>query len=257
MKFLKASFVLVCPSLIPCVNSLSTPSAINQCPLRALTIKLLYIKDYPCPCPSSYICVHTAYFILTRLTWNSPILLSKPRFVYFCGDLSSPFADSVVRSTKVWWMKSVIWSPLDSFFAKLSSWNRYFFHDCFERAQWLMVLCKEETFSFCMRFSAKVNYTCSLFIYFQTETKSLWVDKLRFIVRSFHIEMKRLFFFCRLHSKAKADINSSSGNYSGYGVTGPTSNTLYFHDSGDRKLAQSAQMYHYQHQKQQMIDMEK
>lgn len=63
--------------------------------------------------------------------------------------------------------------------------------------------------------------------------------------------------WCRLHSKAKADINSSSGNYSGYGVTGPTSNTLYFHDSGDRKLAQSAQMYHYQHQKQQMIDMEK
>lgn len=63
--------------------------------------------------------------------------------------------------------------------------------------------------------------------------------------------------WCRLHSKAKADINSSAGNYSGYGVTGPTSNTLYFHDSGDRKLAQSAQMYHYQHQKQQMIDMEK
>jgi hypothetical protein len=27
--------------------------------------------------------------------------------------------------------------------------------------------------------------------------------------------------------------------------------------SGDRKLAQSAQMYHYQHQKQQMIAMEK
>jgi hypothetical protein len=28
-------------------------------------------------------------------------------------------------------------------------------------------------------------------------------------------------------------------------------------NSGDRKLAQSAQMYHYQHQKQQMIAMEK
>lgn len=27
--------------------------------------------------------------------------------------------------------------------------------------------------------------------------------------------------------------------------------------SGDRRLAQSAQMYHYQHQKQQMIAMEK
>lgn len=148
MKILKASFVLVCPSLSPCVNSLSAPSAINQCPLRALTIKMLYIKDYPCPCSSSYICVHAAYFILTRLTWNSHILLNKPRFVYFCSDLSSPFADSVVRSTRVWWMKSVIWSPLDLFFAKLSSRNRYLFHDYFDRSQWLMVLCKEEIFSF-------------------------------------------------------------------------------------------------------------
>nr|UTK45888.1 neural proliferation differentiation and control domain-containing protein [Crepidula fornicata] len=43
--------------------------------------------------------------------------------------------------------------------------------------------------------------------------------------------------------------------YPAYGVTGPTKDHLP--SPGDRKLAQSAQMYHYQHQKQQMIAMEK
>lgn len=46
--------------------------------------------------------------------------------------------------------------------------------------------------------------------------------------------------------------------YATYGVTGPVSKSgFHFHEPGDRKLAQSAQMYHYQYQKQQMIDMEK
>lgn len=84
----------------------------------------------------------------------------------------------------------------------------------------------------------------------------IWIDVMKLSKKEYCRFLPYLFVF-RLHSKTKSDINSSSGNYSGYGVTGPTSNTLYFHESGDRKLAQSAQMYHYQHQKQQMIDMEK
>lgn len=55
----------------------------------------------------------------------------------------------------------------------------------------------------------------------------------------------------RLHanSKAAADIE-----YPAYGVTGPNKEIS---PTGDRRLAQSAQMYHYQHQKQQIIAMEK
>ncbi|KAG6452461.1 protein cab-1 isoform X1 [Manduca sexta] len=48
-------------------------------------------------------------------------------------------------------------------------------------------------------------------------------------------------------AKAAADVD-----YPAYGVTGPTIDT-----SGDRKLAHSAHMYHYQHQKQQIIAMER
>ncbi|XP_053624379.1 protein cab-1 isoform X2 [Plodia interpunctella] len=48
-------------------------------------------------------------------------------------------------------------------------------------------------------------------------------------------------------AKAAADVD-----YPAYGVTGPTVDT-----SGDRKLAHSAHMYHYQHQKQQIIAMER
>ncbi|XP_049884897.1 protein cab-1 isoform X1 [Pectinophora gossypiella] len=48
-------------------------------------------------------------------------------------------------------------------------------------------------------------------------------------------------------AKAAADVD-----YPAYGVTGPTMDS-----SGDRKLAHSAHMYHYQHQKQQIIAMER
>ncbi|XP_072930443.1 uncharacterized protein [Epargyreus clarus] len=48
-------------------------------------------------------------------------------------------------------------------------------------------------------------------------------------------------------AKAAADVD-----YPAYGVTGPTADL-----SGDRKLAHSAHMYHYQHQKQQIIAMER
>lgn len=50
------------------------------------------------------------------------------------------------------------------------------------------------------------------------------------------------------NTKAAADVE-----YPAYGVTGPNKEVT---PTGDRRLAQSAQMYHYQHQKQQIIAME-
>ncbi|XP_050548709.1 uncharacterized protein LOC126910302 isoform X2 [Daktulosphaira vitifoliae] len=50
------------------------------------------------------------------------------------------------------------------------------------------------------------------------------------------------------NKKLAADID-----YPAYGITGPNKD---FSPTGDRRLAQSAQMYHYQHQKQQIIAME-
>lgn len=57
----------------------------------------------------------------------------------------------------------------------------------------------------------------------------------------------------KLHKNVKA---ASEVEYPAYGVTGPAKERMP-PPPGDRKLAQSAQMYHYQHQKQQMIAMEK
>ena len=48
---------------------------------------------------------------------------------------------------------------------------------------------------------------------------------------------------------------ASEAEYPAYGVTGPSKERAS--SPGDRKLAQSAQMYHYQHQKQQMLALEK
>jgi hypothetical protein len=56
----------------------------------------------------------------------------------------------------------------------------------------------------------------------------------------------------RLQKNVKA---ASETEYPAYGITGPVPEKVA--SPGDRKLAQSAQMYHYQHQKQQMIAMEK
>lgn len=53
-----------------------------------------------------------------------------------------------------------------------------------------------------------------------------------------------------LHKKAKAAVDVE---YPAYGVTGPNKESS---PSSDRRLAQSAQMYHYQHQKQQIIALE-
>jgi len=59
--------------------------------------------------------------------------------------------------------------------------------------------------------------------------------------------------------KATSDVE-----YPAYGVTGPAQSpngkdgrNVSGASTGDRKLAQSAQMYHYQHQKQQMIASER
>ena len=52
----------------------------------------------------------------------------------------------------------------------------------------------------------------------------------------------------RRNSKASEDVD-----YPAYGVTGPGGKEISPTSGTDRKLAQNAQMYHYQHQKQQMI----
>jgi len=54
----------------------------------------------------------------------------------------------------------------------------------------------------------------------------------------------------RLQKNAKA---TEDVEYPAYGVTGPGKDISPTASGGDRKLAQNAQMYHYQHQKQQMI----
>ena len=60
------------------------------------------------------------------------------------------------------------------------------------------------------------------------------------------------FLFHRARKNAKA---AEEVEYPAYGVTGPGKHISP--TSGDRKLAQNAQLYHYQHQKQQMIAFDK
>merc|ERR1719319_66922 len=52
------------------------------------------------------------------------------------------------------------------------------------------------------------------------------------------------------HRAAQVTKDGEETEYPAYGVTGPAKEAS---PAGDRKLAQSAQMYHYQHQKNQMI----
>ena len=59
---------------------------------------------------------------------------------------------------------------------------------------------------------------------------------------------KIILFFFRYQKNAKA---AEDVEYPAYGVTGNGRETSP--TSADRKLAQNAQLYHYQHQKQQMI----
>jgi hypothetical protein len=52
------------------------------------------------------------------------------------------------------------------------------------------------------------------------------------------------------HRVSRNNKTNEEVEFPAYGVTGPAKEAS---PSGDRKLAQSAQMYHYQHQKNQMI----
>jgi len=63
-------------------------------------------------------------------------------------------------------------------------------------------------------------------------------------------------FWYKIQKRAEAAVDSE---YPSYGVTGPSSGAKISPSStmSDRKLAQSAQMYHYQQQRQQMMAQEK
>ncbi|CAM2701304.1 unnamed protein product [Rotaria socialis] len=64
-------------------------------------------------------------------------------------------------------------------------------------------------------------------------------------------------FWYKIHKRAKATLDAE---YPSYGITGPTSGGNKMSPSStisDRKLAQSAQMFHYQQQRQQMMAQEK
>merc|ERR1711936_91189 len=54
------------------------------------------------------------------------------------------------------------------------------------------------------------------------------------------------------HRASQVSKEGDESEYPAYGVTGPAKEAS---PAGDRKLAQSAQMYHYQHQKNQMIGL--
>jgi len=64
-------------------------------------------------------------------------------------------------------------------------------------------------------------------------------------------------FWYKIHKRAEAAAQESE--YPSYGVTGPSTKdrTLPSSATSDRKLAQSAQMFHYQQQRQQMMAQEK
>jgi len=64
-------------------------------------------------------------------------------------------------------------------------------------------------------------------------------------------------FWYKIQKRAEAALDSE---YPSYGVTGPSSSSSKISSGGtitDRKLAQSAQMFHYQQQRQQMMAQEK
>ena len=65
------------------------------------------------------------------------------------------------------------------------------------------------------------------------------------------------FLSIRIQRRAETAVDSE---YPSYGVTGPSSGAHKISPSStmsDRKLAQSAQMFHYQQQRQQMMAQEK
>ena len=67
------------------------------------------------------------------------------------------------------------------------------------------------------------------------------------------------FEFYRLNRIQKRAESAADADYPSYGVTGPNTGGKISPSStmSDRKLAQSAQMFHYQQQRQQMMAQEK
>lgn len=67
----------------------------------------------------------------------------------------------------------------------------------------------------------------------------------------------KLYWFNRIQKRAESAVEA---DYPSYGVTGPNAGGGKISPSStmsDRKLAQSAQMFHYQQQRQQMMAQEK
>ncbi|KAK3784475.1 hypothetical protein RRG08_058074 [Elysia crispata] len=85
-----------------------------------------------------------------------------------------------------------------------------------------------------------------------TSTKQVSISDELSMAIYVEVDVSRILPDQRFRRSAKA---ASDVEYPAYGVTGPMKERVP--SPGDRKLAQSAQMYHYQHQKQQMIAMEK
>jgi len=65
-------------------------------------------------------------------------------------------------------------------------------------------------------------------------------------------------FWCRDCLRLKKSSKATSDfEYPGYGSMDYKGDATVTKSTADRRLAQSAQMYHYQHQKQQMLELEK
>lgn len=97
-------------------------------------------------------------------------------------------------------------------------------------------------------------YKSTAFLIKTVRTKSIYMLSLQYLSarnkKDLFLSMYFLpFLFFSLSKKAKA---AADVEYPAYGVTGPSMDS-----SGDRKLAHSAHIYHYQHQKQQIMAMEK
>ena len=117
-----------------------------------------------------------------------------------------------------------------------STYNNIYFYQhiivfvlvlCINKFQMIYICCSMYQFSF------------SLFLWNQLN----WIIWFDFILCLF------VCLFNSVHKNSRSAVNIE------YGLK--SSGSVKSTSSGDRRLAQSAQMYHYQHQKQQMIAMEK
>ncbi len=97
-----------------------------------------------------------------------------------------------------------------------------------------------------MTYCENINYLKSLF---QIECDNRNIKNM--------CQISNMRFLNRIQKRAEAALDAE---YPSYGVTGPNNNGSKISPSStmsDRKLAQSAQMFHYQQQRQQMMAQEK